>query len=78
MAIVYPLTMTAVARADSLHREDNVAYLSIAVFTVLMITPPIIGGVAEVFDLRLALLCLLPGTIVTAVLAGRLSQSSIT
>ncbi len=78
VAIVYPLTMTAVARADDTHREDNVAYLSIAAFSVLMITPPIIGGVAEVFDLRIALLCLLPGTVVTAVLASRLSQSSTT
>lgn len=73
VAIVYPLTMSTVAQASEAHREDNVAYLSIAAFSVLMIAPPIIGGVAEISSLRLGLLCLVPGAIVTAVLASRLT-----
>ncbi len=78
VAIVYPLTMTAVARVDASNREANVAYLSIAAFSIMMLTPPLLGGIAEVFDLRIALLCLLPGAILTVVLAKRLSQSSMT
>jgi len=73
VAIVYPLTMTTVARVNETNREDNVAYLSIAAFGVLMIAPPIIGGVAEISSLRLGLLCLVPGAVVTAIMANRLT-----
>jgi len=72
-AIVYPLTMSAVARADEKNREDNVAYLSIAAFSVMMISPPVIGWIAEFSSLRIGLLCLVPGSIATIVLAGRLT-----
>ena len=73
VAIVYPLTMTAVARASETHREENVAYLSIAAFSVLMIAPPVIGGVAELSSLRLGLLCLVPGAVATAVLSKKIT-----
>ena len=72
-AIVYPLTMTAVARSSEEHREDNVAYLSIAAFSVLMVAPPVIGGVAEISSLRVGLLCLIPGAVLTAMMAKRLT-----
>lgn len=72
-AIVYPLTMTAVAGVNETHREDNVAYLSIAAFSVFMIAPPVIGGVAEFSSLRYGLLILVPGAVVTALLASRLT-----
>jgi len=71
VAIVFPLAMTAVARLDDQHREDNVAYLSIAAFTVLMITPPFVGWIAEFTNLRIALQCLIPGAVLTAVMAQR-------
>ena len=73
VAIVYPLTMTAVARVSETHREENVAYLSIAAFSVLMIAPPVIGGVAELSSLRLGLLCLVPGAVATAVLSKKIT-----
>ncbi len=72
VAIVYPLTMSAVARVNDAHREDNVAYLSIAAFSVMMISPPLIGGIAQLFSLRIGLLMLVPGAILTFALAGKL------
>ena len=65
--------MTAVAGVNETHREDNVAYLSIAAFSVFMIAPPVIGGVAEFSSLRYGLLILVPGAVVTALLASRLT-----
>lgn len=72
VAIVYPLAMSAVAKISDEHREDNVAYLSIAAFSVMMIAPPLVGGLAHWFSLRVGLLVLVPGAILTAVLAHRL------
>ncbi len=78
VAIVYPLTMSAVARLDQKHREDNVAYLSIAAFSVMLLTPPVIGGIAEFATLRIGLLCLVPGAVLTLLLASRLRKNSTT
>lgn len=78
VAIVYPLTMSAVARLDQEHREDNVAYLSIAAFSVMLLTPPVIGGIAEIATLRIGLLCLVPGAVLTLLLASRLRKTSTT
>lgn len=72
VAIVYPLTMSAVARISKEDREDNVAYLSIAAFSVMMVAPPLIGGLAQLFSLRIGLLMLVPGAVLTVILAHRL------
>jgi len=72
VAIVYPIAMSAVARLDDNHREANVAYMSIAAFSVMMIAPPIIGWVAEFSTLRIALMCLIPGAMLTALLSNHL------
>jgi len=72
VAIVYPLTMSAVAKVSEHDREDNVAYLSIAAFSIMMIAPPVIGGLAHLFSLRIGLLVLVPGAVLTALLAHRL------
>jgi len=74
VAIVYPLTMSAVARHDENQREANVAYLSIAAFSAMMVAPPFIGWVAESTTLRIALMCLIPGAMLTALLSNQLKS----
>ena len=58
-AIFYPLTMSAAARRPG-DAEDNVAAMSLFAFTSFMLAPPILGGIADLVGLRVALLVIAP------------------
>ena len=70
VATVYPLAVSAAAVAPGKSSEANVAAVSFIAFSVFLAGPPIIGGLAELFDLRIALAILVPAALVSAALHG--------
>ncbi len=73
VAVVYPLTMSAVAARPG-DAEDNVAALSLIAFTSFMIAPPIIGFLAEGYGLSMALVLLAPLAASSLLLNGELKK----
>ncbi len=55
VATVYPLAMSAAAAAPGASSEDNVASVAFVSFSAFLVAPPLIGGLAELFNLRWAL-----------------------
>jgi MFS family permease len=70
VASVYPLAVSAAAASPGKSSEANVAAVSFIAFSVFLAGPPIIGGLAELFDLRVALAILVPAALVSAALHG--------
>lgn len=70
VATVYPLSVSAAAAAPGKSAEANVAAVSFIAFSVFLVGPPVIGGLAELFGLRIALALLVPGALVAAALHG--------
>jgi MFS family permease len=70
VATVYPLAVSAAAASPGKSSEANVAAVSFIAFSVFLAGPPIIGGLAELFDLRIALAILVPTALVSAALHG--------
>ncbi len=70
VATVYPLAVSAAAAAPGKSQEANVAAVSFIAFSIFLAGPPLIGGLAELFGLRIALAILVPAALVSAGLAG--------
>lgn len=70
VATVYPLSVSAAAAAPGKSSEANVAAVSFIAFSVFLVGPPLIGGLADLFGLRTAIACLVPGALVAAALHG--------
>jgi MFS family permease len=70
VATVYPLAVSAAAAAPGKSAEANVAAVSFIAFSTFLAGPPVIGGLADLFDLRIALAILVPAALVSAALHG--------
>jgi MFS family permease len=68
VATVYPLAVSAAARAPGKSPEANVAAVSFIAFSVFLLAPPVIGGLADFFGLRIALAILVPAALASAAL----------
>ncbi len=69
VATVYPLAVSAAAASPGKSAEANVAAVSFIAFSVFLVAPPVIGGLAELFDLRVALALLVPVALTSAALS---------
>ena len=70
VAPVFPLTVSAAAAMSDGAPEANVAAASFVAFAVFLITPPLVGGLTDLFGLRTAFFLLVPGLSLTALLIG--------
>ena len=57
----YPLGVSAVAALDDEHEAANVAIMSTFALTGFLLGPPVIGGLAEAFGLRIGFAVMIPG-----------------
>ncbi len=69
VAPIFPLAVSAAAASPGRSPEANVAAASFIAFLVFFVSPPVMGGLIELFDLRVAFLLMLPGVLLTAMLA---------
>ena len=74
-AIFYPLTMSAAASRPG-DSEDNVSAMSLFAFSSFMLAPPILGGVIDIWGLRVALLLIAPLAASSLLLTGELKKDS--
>ncbi len=68
---IYPLTMSMVARIPGARPERNVATLALVAFTAFLVGPPLIGGLAHLVGLPVALALLGPLGLAPLALARR-------
>ena len=61
VSVGFPLGVSAAAQLDDSHEAQNIATMAMIAMTAFLFGPPLIGFVAEVFSLRVALLGLFPG-----------------
>jgi MFS family permease len=74
VSVGFPLAVTASADLGDRPAAENVAILSFIALLGFLIGPPMIGFVAEVFDLRSGLATLLPPLLLSILLAGLLRR----
>lgn len=74
VAIVYPLSISVAARRPG-SVTDNVAAMSLVAFIAFLVAPPIIGFVSDAFGLRVALLLLVPFTVMSVVLSSEIAKN---
>ncbi len=72
VSVGFPLAVTAAASLGDRPAANNVAVLSFIALLGFLVGPPLIGFVAEHFEMRLALLCLVPVLLLSLFLSGRL------
>ena len=70
----YPLTMSMVARLPGARPERNVATLALVAFTAFLVGPPLIGGLAHLVGLPVALALLGPLGLAPLALARRRAE----
>jgi MFS family permease len=70
VATVYPLAVSAAAAAPGKSPEANVAAVSFIAFSVFLAGPPLIGWLADLFGLRIAIAILVPAALASAFMAG--------
>jgi MFS family permease len=75
---IYPLTMSMVGRVPGARPERNVATLALVAFTAFLVGPPLIGGLAHLVGLPVALALLAPLGLVPLVLARDQPQKTRT
>jgi len=68
VANVYPLAISAAAASPGASAQANVAAVAFISFMALLAGPPVIGGLADLFGLRVALAILAPAALASAVL----------
>lgn len=73
VSVGFPLAVTAAASLTDRAASANVAILSFVALLGFLVGPPIIGFVAEHFDMRLGVACLVPVLLVSLLLTGRLA-----
>ena len=64
-SVAFPLGISAVAALDDTHEAQNIATMSMIAICGFLIGPPVIGFIGESFSLRAALMCLIPGLILS-------------
>ena len=69
VAAGYPLGVSAIAALDDEHEAANVAIMSTFSLTGFLLGPPVIGGLAEAFGLRMGFAVLFPGLLLCLWLA---------
>ena len=74
-AIFYPLTMSAAASRPG-DSEDNVSAMSLFAFSSFMLAPPILGGIVDIWGLRVALLLIVPLAASSLLLTGELKKDA--
>lgn len=74
VATGFPLSATAAAGRGDLPPAVNVAALQVVGVGAFLLTPPLIGGVAELSGLRLGIAAVLPMIVVSFVLARELTR----
>nr|WP_255714178.1 MFS transporter [Pelagibacterium xiamenense] len=72
VSVGFPLGVTAAANAPGRSAASNVALLSFTALTGFLVGPPAIGFAAEAFDIRIALMLLLPVLALSMALTGLL------
>jgi len=73
VSVGFPLAVTAAASLTDRTASANVAILSFVALLGFLVGPPVIGFVAEHFDMRLGIACLVPVLLVSLFLTGRLA-----
>lgn len=73
VSVGFPLAVSAAASLTDRSASANVAILSFVALLGFLVGPPVIGFVAEHFDMRLGIACLVPVLLVSLVLTGRLA-----
>lgn len=63
VSVGFPLGVSAAAGLDNTYEGPNIAILSTVTMLGFLVGPPLIGTLAELFDLRFGLAALLPGLI---------------
>lgn len=76
VATGFPLSATAAAGRGDLPPAVNVAALQVVGVGAFLLTPPLIGGVAELADLRVGIAVVLPMIVVSFVLARELTRKA--
>jgi MFS family permease len=72
VSVGFPLAVTAAAGLTDRAASANVAILSFVALLGFLVGPPVIGFVAEHFDMRLGIACLVPVLLISLLLTGRL------
>jgi len=73
VSVGFPLAVTAAASLTDRTASANVAILSFVALLGFLVGPPVIGFVAEHFDMRMGIACLVPVLLVSLLLTGRLA-----
>jgi len=73
VAVVFPLAVSAAARRTDRAPADNVAALNMISFSAFLFAPPLIGFLSEAFTLRIAILSLVPGAVLSLWLSRELA-----
>jgi len=73
VAVIFPLAVSAAARRTDRPSADNVAALNMISFSAFLFAPPLIGFLSEAFSLRIAILALLPGAVLSLWLSRELA-----
>ena len=76
-ATAFPLSATAAAGRGDLPPAVNVAALQVIGVGAFLLTPPLIGTVAEFAGLRIGIAAVLPMVLVSALLAGELTRKGV-
>lgn len=76
VSVGFPLAVTAAAGLTDRSASANVAVLSFVALLGFLVGPPVIGLVAEQFNMRLGIACLVPVLLVSLLLTGRLRTRS--
>lgn len=76
VSVGFPLAVSAAASLTDRAASANVAVLSFVALLGFLVGPPIIGFVAEHFDMRVGIACLVPVLLVSLLLTGRLAPSA--
>ena len=71
-SVGFPLGISAAAALDDTFEGPNIAFVSTVTMLGFLVGPPLIGGLAESFGLRVGLSALLPGLILGLVFARAL------
>lgn len=61
VSIGFPLGISAAAELDDTYEAQHIATMSMIAISGFLIGPPLFGFVADLFSLRVALMCLFPG-----------------
>lgn len=73
-AVGFPLGVSAAAAIDDQYESANIAILSSISISGFLVGPPLIGFLAEAFDLRVGLAALIPGLCAGIMVAKHLNQ----